>query len=174
MADFNAGIGEIVSGKSPDTLSATALGSCIGLVLYDPFLKFGVLAHIALPSVENSIKKAKQKAVIFPGRYADVAINKAIKIIKQQGAMNIRAKIAGGSKIFDIDVHAGKKPHIGKRSLMKVEYDLKKHNIRIESKDVDGPWSRTIQFFPENGMMMIKKTSLGNGKNEYNTSTYFI
>ena len=44
---INVGIAEIVAAKSPNILRTT-LGSCIGVVLYQPDTKIGAISHIML------------------------------------------------------------------------------------------------------------------------------
>ena len=44
---INVGIAEIMTAKSPNILRTT-LGSCIGVVLYQPDLKIGAISHIML------------------------------------------------------------------------------------------------------------------------------
>ena len=45
----NIGIADLNVVKSPDVLATYALGSCIGICLYDAEAKIAGLAHIMLP-----------------------------------------------------------------------------------------------------------------------------
>ena len=43
------GIGAAAIGKEDDVLISYALGSCVGICLYDPVAKIGGMVHILLP-----------------------------------------------------------------------------------------------------------------------------
>ncbi|MHA2252495.1 MAG: chemotaxis protein CheD [Candidatus Kariarchaeaceae archaeon] len=174
MADYNAGIGKIVYGKSPDTLSATALGSCVGAIIFDPTNKIAGLAHIALPSLEEAERRGKEKVKEFPGRYADIAIPSCIKRLKKLGAQQFDAKIVGGSKIFNLQPNLGHKLHLGKRTTEAVKLLLKAHSIPILAEDTDGDWSRTIVFFMETSELKIRRTTVGLNKYNYNTKELIL
>ena len=61
MADLNAA-------KAPGVLVSLGLGSCIGIALYDEYVRVAGLAHIMLPS-SKMIKNNENKA-----KFADTAI----------------------------------------------------------------------------------------------------
>ena len=48
------GIGDMKLGRQEGTIITYALGSCIGIALYDPMIKLGALVHIMLPERVNS------------------------------------------------------------------------------------------------------------------------
>ena len=70
-----------------------ALGSCIGICLYDPLVKLGALIHIMLPLNMETGRKNTMK-------YADTGIRETLKQMEAMGGSRIRitAKIAGGAK----------------------------------------------------------------------------
>jgi len=54
---INIGMSQIEITSKPGTvLVAPSLGSCIGLAIYDPILKLGVMAHIVLPDSAKILK----------------------------------------------------------------------------------------------------------------------
>ena len=91
------GIADMKMAKGQDTLITYALGSCIGICLYDPLLKLGALIHIMLPLNMETGRKNTMK-------YADTGIRETIKMMEAKGASRARmtAKIAGGAKMFEI------------------------------------------------------------------------
>ena len=87
MADLNVC-------KAPDVITTLGLGSCIGLVLYDPVTKVGDMVHYMLPDstkVRNNSNIAK---------FGDTGIRELLKRVVAAGASKPRliAKIAGGAR----------------------------------------------------------------------------
>ena len=62
------GVGDIkVSSNQADVLITYALGSCLGIVAYDPVLRVGGLLHAMLPLSNADPAKAK----VRPAMYVD-------------------------------------------------------------------------------------------------------
>ena len=68
------GIADLNVVKSPDTLVTYALGSCVGICLYDPDKKIAGLAHIMLPLSTEAAQGVNNKR-----RYADTGIAELIQ-----------------------------------------------------------------------------------------------
>ena len=142
------GIGEINTCKVPDSLVTYALGSCVGVCLYDSAMKVAGLAHVMLPqSTPGSTSN----------RYADVAIVNLVKEMEKKGASKIRltAKIAGGAKMFE-SVSNNSIGNIGDRNVEAVKDMLRQLNIRIVASDTGANYGRTVYFYPEDGRLEIK------------------
>ena len=127
-----------------------ALGSCIGICLYDSSIKLGALVHIMLPlNMETGRKN--------PMKYADTGIRETLRQMEAKGArrMHITAKIAGGAKMFDIgdNVSLG---NIGQRNIESVRMILKNERIRILKEDLGGTTARTLLFDVSNGLGCIR------------------
>ncbi len=163
MKNYDARIGIIIVGKTPDTLSALALGSCVGTVIYDPKINIASLAHVALPSDLYGKKASRKKNLNHPGRYADSAVIESIKLLKQKKAniKNLNAKIAGGSRMFGTKGLLGPGLNIGDRNIEAVKDNLSKNNIKLVGEHVGGDHSRTIKFNTFNNRLTIKKSSTG-------------
>lgn len=127
-----------------------ALGSCIGICLYDPQVKLGALIHIMLPINMEAGRKNTMK-------YADTGIRETLQQLAGRGARKDRliAKIAGGAKMFEI---AGNSSlgNIGQRNIESVRMNLRKEGIRIVSENVGGSVARTLSFFPATGVGEIR------------------
>ena len=83
---------------SPDSITTVALGSCVGIVLYDPLLKVAGLAHIMLPD-STQITRNQNKA-----KFADTAIDTLIKLMEVEYSIRksrLVSKIAGGAQMFN-------------------------------------------------------------------------
>ena len=127
-----------------------ALGSCIGICLWDPNIKLGALIHIMLPINMETGRKNTMK-------YADTGIKETINLLVGRGARKDRlvAKIAGGAKMFEV---AGNNNlgNIGARNIESVKMNLRKEGIRIVSENVGGSVARTLSFYPATGIGEIR------------------
>ena len=144
MADLN-----ICS--SPDAITTLGLGSCVGIVLYDPVLKIAGLAHIMLP---DSTKIRSNENV---AKFADTGIESLLDQLIQNGAnkMRIIAKIAGGAQMFAFSAENAMLC-IGKKNVEATKKKLGELGIRIIAEDTGDSYGRTIEFYPETGELLIK------------------
>jgi len=129
-------------GKAPDLLEALALGSCVAVALYDPQNKIGSLTHILLP------KSSNYKEIDKVGKYADTAIPEAIRITTSKGANRerLRAKIAGGAKMFEMSGVNHLTVDVGARNVKAVKNHLSEENIPIVADDTGENYGRTVSF----------------------------
>ena len=100
------GIADVVVVHNPAVLITIDLGSCVGIALPDPVSRCGALAHILLPSIEESRNRDK------PKKFADSCIEMAVDMMLKKGCSKSRleAKIAGGASMFsfgDSDMKIG-------------------------------------------------------------------
>ncbi len=126
-----------------------ALGSCIGICLYDAQIKLGALVHIMLPLNMEAGRKS-------PLKYADTGIRETLKQMEGKGARRSRitAKIAGGAKMFEVS--GGSLGNIGQRNIESVRMVLKREGIQILKEDVGGSVARTLLFDVSNGLGCIR------------------
>ncbi|HHU70261.1 MAG TPA: chemotaxis protein CheD [Thermoanaerobacterales bacterium] len=159
MDVVKVGMADLKIVKNPQIITTLGLGSCVGVVLYDPEKKLAGLAHIMLPDSNNS-KDNTNKA-----KFADTAIPYMIDLMLKKGAKKERliSKIAGGAQMFDFK---GKSDimKIGVRNIKAVKENLHKFNINIVAEDVGGNYGRTIEFNTNTGKLTIR--SLGKGTKE--------
>lgn len=145
------GISDIKIAGSPGALVTYALGSCIGICLYDAALKIGGLAHIMLPYLPANGSNRQSL------RYADSCLPVMVRRMEEKGCLRSRlqAKIAGGAKMFSVadDSAFG---NIGARNISAVKETLGVLNIRILAEDTGLDYGRTVYFYTETGMMVVK------------------
>jgi len=153
MTTYTARIGEIVTGRAPDVLEALALGSCVAIAMYDPQNKIGALCHILLP--ESSMYKEIDNI----GKYADTAVPEAIRQVTAKGANRerLRAKIAGGAKMFELSGVNKMTIDVGSRNIEAVKSHLKKHEIPIVADDTGKNYGRTVSFDLETAVLTIRQ-----------------
>lgn len=150
------GMADLKVVEHPDALTTLGLGSCVGICLYDPISKVTGMAHIMLPS-SKAIRKNENVA-----KFADTAIDELIKQMQLKGANKTRltAKIAGGAQMFSFS-SANDSMKIGERNAEAVRAILKSMGIPIKSDETGGNFGRTIEFFSENGKLVIKTAGKG-------------
>lgn len=144
MADLNVCL-------PPKGLTTLGLGSCVGIVLYDPITKVSGLAHIMLPD-STKIKNNSNIA-----KFADTAVDKMIQDMVRLGAKQNRlvAKLAGGAQMFSFS-STNDLMRVGERNVTASKEKLKSLGIRILAEDTGLNYGRTIEFFPETGELLIK------------------
>ncbi|MEG1687139.1 MAG: chemotaxis protein CheD, partial [Angelakisella sp.] len=94
---ITVGIADLNVAKSPEVLVTYALGSCVGICLYDANARVGGLVHIMLPDSTQIFGGSQQL-----NKFADTGIAELIKRMEALGARRtfMKAKIAGGAQMF--------------------------------------------------------------------------
>ena len=149
MNKITIGIADMKMAKKEGTLITYALGSCIGICLYDPVIHLGALVHIMLPINMETNRTS-------PLKYADTGIRLTLTRMEQMGALRTRivAKIAGGAKMFE--VATGSLGNIGQRNIESVHQVLQREHIRLLREDVGGNSARTLSFDVATGEAYIQ------------------
>lgn len=152
IADYNTAV-------SGDILVTYALGSCVGICLYDPVKKIAGLSHIMLPSIKDF---TDSHMATQTGKYADTAIELLVKKMTALGASSIRlrAKIAGGAKMF-ANINNTNLAGIGERNVASVKAELLRLRIPIIAEDTGKDYGRTVYFGSDDGIMKIKSVNKG-------------
>lgn len=142
-------IGKVCITRPPHVLQ-TVLGSCIGLVIYDPHENIAGMAHILLPSSLN------QKITDDAGRYADGAIACLYDALIKYGAkpQRLQAKFAGGARMFG-DKTANDNRDVGQCNIIAVRSGLSAYRIPIIAEDVGGIVGRRAEFYLANNQYIV-------------------
>lgn len=148
---IKVGMADLNTCKAPDILTTLGLGSCVGIVLYDPVTKVSGLAHVMLPDstqIRNNSNIAK---------FADTATDKLIEDMIALGANKSRlvAKIAGGAQMFSFG-STNDLMRIGDRNTKASKEKLKSLGIRLLAEETGENYGRTIEFYSESGDLLIK------------------
>src|SRR5690606_22870354 len=96
------------------------------------------------------------------GKYADTAVQLLKDILREHGSnpKNLKAKIAGGSQMFQFQTD-NEMMRIGKRNVEAVKERLHQLGIELVSEDVGGNVGRTIEFNPETFVLTVRKVNGG-------------
>ena len=151
------GISDLNVAQKGDMLVTYALGSCVGICLFDPVAKIAGLSHIMLPTIadfanSNAIKE----------KFADAAIEILLQKMLVSGAMKIRirAKIAGGAQMFS-NLNNMTLAGIGERNVIAVKQELMRLKIPIVAADTGKDYGRTVFFDSVDGIMRVKSVNKG-------------
>lgn len=145
MADMNVC-------KEPDLLTTLGLGSCVGVVLYDPSTKISGMVHVMLPD-STKIKNNDNRA-----KFADTGIEDLLDSMLKMGAVRSKvvAKIAGGAHMFTFGASSGDFMQVGERNVAATKEVLGRLKIQILAEDTGLNYGRTIVFDSVTGKLKIK------------------
>ena len=146
---ITVGIADMKMAKERGMLITYALGSCIGICLYDQKIKLAALVHIMLPLNMETGRT-------HPMKYADTGIRETLRQMESQGGRRSRitVKIAGGAKMFEVS--GGSLGNIGQRNIESVHTILNKEGIRLTDEHVGGTVARTLLFDVVSGKACIR------------------
>lgn len=144
------GVGDLaVSNNAATVLSTYALGSCIGVVVFDPVARCGGILHLMLPEAAVS----PQKAITQPAMFADTGLPLLFKELAGLKAERARVKIfiAGGASVI-----GGQDPfRIGERNTRATLDFLNAHRVPIMQVDTGGSHSRTVHLELSTGKVQL-------------------
>lgn len=130
-------------------LIVTVLGSCVAACIRDKVSGIGGMNHFMLPSVSEGEYNNTS------ARYGTYAMEILINQLLEMGAQrkHLEAKIFGGGNVlksFTLD-------KVGERNSAFVRSYLKHEHIPIVAEDLLGKYPRKIYFFPDQGIVRVKK-----------------
>ena len=127
-----------LSSNPEETVVTFALGSCIGVVLYDPVVKVGGILHYMLPQSKIDLKKAEKNPFMFGDTGIPEFFRRAYKLGAEK--KRIRIVIVGGAAVLDIKDRF----NIGKRNITIARKLFWKNGIIIDGENIGGSISRTL------------------------------
>ena len=151
MSAIVVGISDCQASKDPNsTLVTYALGSCVGIGVYDPGSSVGGLLHVLLP--ESSLDA--EKAAKNPCMFADTGVVQLLKTCAELGAAKSRLRVwlAGGSAVMD----SRGVFNIGKRNQLAARKALWKAGLLTLSEDLGGQGSRTVRLELATGTFWVR------------------
>lgn len=145
------GISEMIVERGTDNMLVTySLGSCLGVVIYDPTARVGGMIHCMLPL--SKIDPVKAQAM--PAMFVDTGLPAMLQAALNLGAdiTRLKLKVAGaGSPLDDNGVF-----NIGDRNLAVLRKILWKNNILISSQETGGSEARTVYLDMKSGDVLIR------------------
>lgn len=149
-------MGDMQVGSAPSRLITRALGSCLGITLYNPFKKMGAMAHPMLPDIEKARVKGN------PSRYVNYIIKKMVEDLesKGNGKNTLVAKLFGGAHMFSF-IAADSALNVGEKNISMAKTIFEEIGIKIAAEEVGGTFGRTVELNLENGKAIIDTISWG-------------
>jgi chemotaxis protein CheD len=146
------GLAQCRVAKAPMVMVTMALGSCLGIVLFDDTTKIGALAHVMHPKrelVKNNMNRAK---------FVDSAIALMLGRMVKRGARrkSIVAKIFGGARMFKNINGTPGVLQIGEKNVSAAREQLGIMGVPIVAEDVGGTQGRTISFNVSDGTVLLR------------------
>lgn len=141
--------------NDPQVILAThSLGSCIGVVAYDPVMRIGGMLHYQLPESVIDSRRARH----VPAMYADTGMTLLFNQMTALGAdkRRLKIKLAGGANmlagasVFDI----------GRRNHTAVRKFLWQQGLLIAAEEIGGTAARHLYLRIADGAVQIKTCGL--------------
>ncbi|MBE0476899.1 MAG: chemotaxis protein CheD [Coriobacteriia bacterium] len=150
---IEVGVGAVAFGEAPDTLMTPALGSCVGVAVWDPARFAGGLAHVMLPEPCDSVEGDLD-------RFASYAVPLLADTLHRGGSARRRlvAKIAGGAAMFAADTMLCS---IGRRNVDAVKHQLALLRIPVVAEDTGGGHARTLELHLDSGLLVVRSYQFG-------------
>ena len=157
MEYMYVGIGEFAASRDPAKVIKTmALGSCVGVMMFDNSKGIFGLVHIALPESSINLKRAQDK----PGSFADTGVPALLRAMQKagyDGKSRLVVKLAGGASIMD----PNNTFNIGKRNILAIKKSLWGYRLGAIAEDIGGTISRTVSIFVDTGKCVISSPGRG-------------
>ncbi len=141
-----------VSNRAGDLLVTYALGSCLGVCIYDPEAGVGGLLHAMLPTGSADRERAQAQ----PAKFVDSGVTTLFKEAYRLGARKERivVKVAGGASV----ANPGERDsfQIGKRNIIALKKLFWKNGVMIRGEDLGGNISRTVTLDVASGEVRVR------------------
>lgn len=153
MEEIVVGIADMKIAKGNCTMATYALGSCVGICIYDELLAIGGMLHAMLPDSSYA------DPLTNPQKYVDTGIHELCNMLCHMGAsrQRLKAKLVGGAKMFEFKA-AADAVDIGTANVLQARKCLKHLGIDIVREVTGGEVGRTIRFNPAEFKVAIHST----------------
>jgi chemotaxis protein CheD len=152
--DVVVGMAELRFSTTPgERLITYALGSCLGVAIYDPVAHVAGMLHVMLP--QSSVDAAK--AAHDPAMFVDTGVPLLFKESYRLGARKERllVKVAGGASSAASE--AADQFQIGKRNVLMLRRLLWRNNVILHGHHLGGlQTSRTLSLLVGSGRVTVR------------------
>lgn len=148
------GISDMKLAQGPLGVVVTfALGSCLGVSVYDPITQIGGIIHCLLPLSSMSPEKAKENPFTFVDTGVPIFLNQFIKMGGDLTSAIV--KVAGCGHMLDMKHHF----NVGQRNHTVLRKILWKNDILISGELIGGTDAKTLSLDLETGTVTVKTMS---------------
>lgn len=147
--DIEVKMCELAVTRGRANLKALGVGSCLVILLYDPVLGIGGLAHVMLPTSPGGRHDNGNKA-----NYVDTAITEMLGRMRSLNCKrgDIKARIIGGANMFPRF-----NSDIGDSNVRAARTTLEKEGIQLAAEAIGGSVGRSVEFSISDGMVTIRE-----------------
>jgi chemotaxis protein CheD len=147
------GVGEFAVAEHPAVLMTPALGSCVGVAVWDSYTRRGGLAHVMLPVPSDTSSDGKRE------RFATIGIPMMIEALSGETPVRrLVAKLMGGAAMFKTDTGLAS---VGERNLQEVRKQLALLRIPVLAEDTGGGHARTVELHLDSGIVVVRSYMYG-------------
>ncbi len=138
-----------VSNAGGDVMVTYALGSCIGLTVYDPFAKVGAMLHAMMPDSKIDPRLSEENPFVFVDTGLPLLIGECLKYGAKKECLQLKA--AGCSAL-----KTGHFFKIGYKNFNCLNDLLSSYNLSLHAYDVGGAASRTMKLAISDGEVLVE------------------
>jgi chemotaxis protein CheD len=144
-------VAEWAAERGDGVIVTLGLGSCVAIMLHDPKVCAGAMAHILLPS------KSLARDASNPARFPESAVPFLVQQLKALGADPGRlvAKLAGGASMFAQLMTPGS-VQMGERNIAAARNALRTASIPVAREAVGGGRGRSVRFHVADGRVEVR------------------
>ena len=142
--------GAAVADSPEEVLVTYSLGSCLGVVFYDPELHIGGMVHCMLPLSQIDTHKAAEKPFMF----VDSGVMQLLEMMYKRGCRkkDLIVRAAGAARVMD----NSNLFRIGERNYAVFRKVMWKNGLLIKREDIGGENSRTLRLYIATGQLTIR------------------
>lgn len=141
-----------VSSSPEDEIITYALGSCLGITVYDPIARVGAMVHVMLPS--SSIDPVK--AALNPCMFVDTGVKNLFLESYKAGAQRNRLVVVAAGGACANGLEQDDYFQIGKRNVTVLRSLLWKNGIILKNSDFGGNLARTMSLDVATGTVLVR------------------
>lgn len=157
MTEIRVRVADAAVAQGETTLTTIGLGSCVAIVLHDPDMRIGGLAHILLPS--ESLSQDRGNHAKFPATAVPLLVDRMRGLGARPG--RLVAKLVGGASMF-ASLLPTSGLQMGERNLVATRDALAEARIPILAEDVGGGHGRSVFFRVDTGDVEVRSMVKGN------------
>jgi chemotaxis protein CheD len=144
-----------ISTSPEDEIITFALGSCLGVTIYDPVAHIGAMVHVMLPS--SSIDPVK--ASMNPCMFVDTGVKNLFLESYKVGAQRNRLIVVAAGGACANGLEQDDYFQIGKRNVTVLRSLLWKNGIILKNSDFGGNLARTLSLDVATGQVLMRINS---------------
>ncbi len=141
-----------ISSSPEDEIITYALGSCLGITLYDPVAHIGAMAHVMLPSASIDPLKASMNPCMFVDTGVKSLFLESYKVGAQRSRLQVFAAGGACANGLEHDEYF----QIGRRNVTVLRSLLWKNGIILNNCDFGGNLARTMSLDVATGQVLIR------------------